>query len=50
MWILDFEIENLVDILGGHGIGINIHDCKPNLEMAIYVLKKGQTKYVNNRI
>ena len=26
-------------ILGGHGIGINIHDCQPNLEMAIYALK-----------
>ena len=23
------------------GIGINIHDCQPNLEMAIYVLKSG---------
>ena len=22
-------------------IGINIHDCQPNLEMAIYVLKSG---------
>ena len=31
--------ENLVKILGGHGIGINIHGCQPNLEMAIYVLK-----------
>ena len=31
--------ENLVNMLGGHGIGINIHGCNPNLEMAIYVLK-----------
>jgi hypothetical protein len=23
------------------GIGINIHGCQPNLEMAIYVLKSG---------
>ena len=25
--------------VGGHGIGINIHGCQPNLEMAIYVWK-----------
>ena len=25
--------------IGGHGIGINIHGCQPNLEMVIYVLK-----------
>ena len=26
---------------GGHGIGINIHDYQPNLEMATYALKTG---------
>ena len=31
--------ENLVKILGGHGIGINIHGCQPNLEMAIPINK-----------
>ena len=24
--------------VGGHGIGINIHGCQPNLEMTIYVV------------
>ena len=33
--------ENLVNILGGHGIEINTHGCQPNLEMTIYVLKTG---------
>ena len=27
----------LIYVLGGHGVGINIHACKPNLEMVIYV-------------
>ena len=27
------------NIIGGHGIGINIHDCRPNLEMTMHVLK-----------
>ena len=35
----DFAHEKLVNILGGHRVGINIHACQPNLEMAIYVLK-----------
>ena len=45
MWILHFEKlpnlphDNLVNILGGHEIGINIHGCQPNIEMAIYALK-----------
>ena len=29
----------LIYYLGGHGVGINIHACQSNLEMAIYVLK-----------
>ena len=36
--ILDFSNENLVTILGRHGIWINSHACQPNLEMIIYVL------------
>ena len=28
--ILDLAHENLLKILGGHGIGINIHECQPN--------------------
>ena len=28
--ILDLAYENLVIILGGHGIGIIIHGCQPN--------------------
>ena len=28
-------------MLGGRGIGINIHACQLNLEMAIYELKQG---------
>ena len=35
MRILHFEKI----ILGGHGVGINIHACQLNLEIAIYVLK-----------
>ena len=31
-------------MLGGHGIGINIHACQLNLEMAIYELKQGSTQ------
>ena len=31
--------EKLVIVQGGHGIGINIHGCQPNLEIAIYELK-----------
>ena len=36
-WILHLEKllnlphENLVNILGGHGIGINIHGCQPSV-------------------
>ena len=33
------EITRLLNIIGGHGIGINIHGCQPNLERAIHVLK-----------
>ena len=29
----------LIYVLGGHGVGINIHACQSNLEMATYVLK-----------
>ena len=28
--LLDLAHVNLVNILGGHGIGINIHRCQPN--------------------
>ena len=34
--LLNLAHEKLVHILGGHGIGINIYGCQPNLEMAIY--------------
>ena len=37
-----YSMKKLVDITyvtGGHGVGINIHACQSNLEMAIYVLK-----------
>ena len=27
--LLDFAHEKLVNILGGHGIWINIHGCQP---------------------
>ena len=37
--LLDLAHAKLVSILGGHEVGINIHACQPNLEMAIYVLK-----------
>ena len=33
--------EKLVNIPGGNGVGINIHDYQPTLEMPIYVLKTG---------
>ena len=39
--LLNLPHENLVSILGGHGIAININGCHPNLEIAIYVLKTG---------
>ena len=43
MWILHFEKNSKFSpckiILGGHGVGINIHACQLNLEIAIYVLK-----------
>ena len=29
----------MVNILGGHHVGTNIHRCQPYLEIAIYVLK-----------
>ena len=38
------NLKYLVNILGGHGIGINIHACQLNLEMAIYELKQGSTQ------
>ena len=37
--LLDLAHEKLVNILGGHGVGINIHGCQPNPEIAIYILK-----------
>ena len=36
----DLVHDNLVNILGGHGIGINIHGCQPNLDMPIYLCTK----------
>ena len=35
----DLAHEKLVNILGGHHVGTNIHGCQPYLEIAIYVLK-----------
>ena len=29
--------EKIINIIRGHGVGINIHACKPKLEMVIYV-------------
>ena len=37
--LLDLPHKKLVDIPGGHGVGIDIHGCQPTLEMPIYVLK-----------
>ena len=37
--IQDLGHEDLVHILGGHAIGVNIQGCQPNLKMTIYVLK-----------
>ena len=34
----DLAHEKLVNILGGHHVGTNIHGCQPYLEIAIYVL------------
>ena len=34
-------------MLGGRGIGINIHACQLNLEMAIYELKQGSTQTIS---
>ena len=31
--LLDLAHAKLANILGGHGIGMNIHGCQPNLEM-----------------
>ena len=35
----DLAHEKLVNILGGHHVGTNIHGCQPYLKIAIYVLK-----------
>ena len=37
--LLDLAHEKLVNILGGHDIGTNIHACQPSLQMSIYVPK-----------
>jgi hypothetical protein len=39
-----FTNENLLNVLGWHGIGIYIYGCleSRNLEMAIYVLQSAQ--------
>ena len=37
--LLDLAHEIMVNIQAGHGIGFNFHGEKPNIEMAIYVLK-----------
>ena len=39
--LLNLPNEKLVNIPGGHKIGVNIHGCQPTLEMSIYVLKTG---------
>ena len=36
--LLNLPHENLVHILCGHVIGINIRGCQPNLEIPIYVI------------
>ena len=35
----DLAHEKLVNILGGHHVGTNIHGCQPYMEIAIYELK-----------
>ena len=35
----DLAHQKLVNILGGHHVGTNIHGCQPYLKIAIYVLK-----------
>ena len=37
--LLNLAQEKLVNIQGGHHVGINIHGCQPYLKIAIYVLK-----------
>ena len=37
-------LPTLIYYICGHGIGINIHACQLNLEMAIYELKQGWTQ------
>ena len=39
--LLNLPHEQLVNISGGHGFGINIHGCQSNLEMPVDVLKTG---------
>ena len=40
--LLDLAHEKLVNILGEHHVGTNIHACRPSLEMSIYVLKSAR--------
>ena len=37
--IMSLAHEKLVNILGGHHVGTNIHGWQPYLKIAIYVLK-----------
>ena len=38
--ILDLAHDNLLDILGGHGIGINIHGCPRNGHLCTKISSK----------
>ena len=39
--LLNLPNEKLINIPGGHEVGVNIHGCQPTLEMSIYVQKTG---------
>ena len=46
--LLNLPHEKLVNIQGGHGIGINILGCQATLEMYIYLLKTGINPKISN--
>ena len=41
--IQDLGHEDLVHILGGHAIGVNIQGCQPKLKMTTYLLNQLHT-------
>ena len=49
--ILNLAHEKFVNIhLAGHGIGINVHGCQPNVDMAFYVLTSAADYYAHDCI